>query len=95
MYLGGFQSLAEKHVVVMMMITLCMLSHATDGKFPHLICKTPEMVSLQIRLPQNIRCTACAAGLLRLIQEQKAFFVAMQTRLVSATNHLMRAREYL
>ena len=90
MYLGGskVQSLAEKHVVVMMMITLCMLSHATDGKFPHLNCKTPEMVSLQIRLAQSMRCTASAAGLLRSIQEHTAFFVAMQTRLSCATSHL-------
>ena len=36
MHLGGFQSLAEKHVVVIMIVmTLCMLSHSTDGKLPH------------------------------------------------------------
>lgn len=87
MHPGGFSSLADKHVVVMMMM-LCMLSHATDEKFPHLICKTPEMISLQNRLPGNIRCTVCAAGLLRPIQEQNADFTAMQTRLVCVTNHL-------
>ncbi len=78
--LRGFQSFAEKHIVVMMKMTLCMLSYATDGNLPHLNCKSPEMVSLQSRLPLIIRCTACAAGLLSPIQKQKAVIVAMQTR---------------
>ncbi len=47
MCLGRPQSLTRKHVVmVMVMMTLCMLSHAADWKLPHLICKTPDMVSL-------------------------------------------------